>query len=189
METKPLKVKISGTMIANARKAEEVLARQQVKNLDEFLPEGHPLKEEAARQKSMLGGDLNGLPPGHPLLRALEAAKRNYEAKKAEENRDKGPDQSAMTGPRKAKRPDKDATRKVARRQEDEMSDKRRAAAMRVNKGIERVLEAVRELRMEVSESEEILNNEPFSRTKTSRLKRLVFAAERGVSECRIARF
>ena len=189
MEEKVLKTKISGTMIANARKAEEVLAREQFKNLDEFLPEGHPLKAEAERQKAMLGGDLNGLPPGHPLLRALEVAKRAYEARKAEEA-GKGKDEGAGgTGPKKAKRPDKDAARRAARRQAEDESDRRRAAAARVNKGIEKVLLAVRELGTAVSESEEILNTDAFSRTKASRLRRLVLAAERGVSECRIARF
>jgi hypothetical protein len=76
-------VKISGSMLDRAKKAEELLAMAEAKGLGDFLPDDHPLKEEVDRQKSMLGGDLSGLPPGHPLLRALESAKRQYDEKKA----------------------------------------------------------------------------------------------------------
>jgi len=39
-----------------------------------------------------------------------------------------------------------------------------------------------------MSEHEEILNMNPYSRAKVIRLKRLLFAAERGLSEGKITR-
>jgi len=185
METK---VKISGSMLDRAKKAEEVLAREEAKGLGEFLPDDHPLKAEVERQKSMMGGDLAGLPPGHPLLRALETARRQYEAKRASEavGDVKGSGDGVVV--RKAKRLDQDAARRQARRQEDELADRRRDAVADVNRGIEAVLKASKELFEVVSQGEEALSSDPFGRAKAARLKRLLFATERGISECRIVR-
>lgn len=178
------KIKIDGRMLSAAKDAEVALAREEVKGLEEALPEGHPLKEEAEKQKALLGGDLSGLPPGHPLLVALETAKRNIEAQKALD----AEKEQVKTQIKRAKKIDPNAAKREERRQEDEATDKRRVAAKVVNDNIEEVLKGVKVLFDELSANEEILNTDPFARVKAARLKRLLFATERGISDCRIMR-
>ena len=74
------------------------------------------------------------------------------------------------------------------RRSEEAASDRKKASAGEVNKSIDSLLGGVRELFRVVEENEEALGVDPFSRSKVARLKRLLFATERGVYECRIAR-
>lgn len=179
------KMKISGQMLTNAKKAEEVLAREAAKKLEDALPPDHPLRAEVERQKALMGGDLSGLPPGHPLLRALEVAKKRYDEKQAVAQTK----EEARTEPRKAKKVDPDAANREARRLEDEETDHRRAVSGEVNRRIGDVVNGVKELFKFVADNEEILNMEPFSRAKMARLKRMLFAAERGVSECKLARY
>lgn len=194
-------MKVTGKHLTFLKDAEAAIAREEVKGLDGVIPDGHPLRRELERQKAMLGGDLSRLPPGHPLLRALEAAKKSVEGKLAAEKgegsgvRDAkettaGEEKNeARSVVKRAKKPDHDAAKRLARRQEEEAQDRRKEAVSEVNGVIDRLLEASRELQRVVSENEQILNNDAFSRAKTARLRRIVFAAERGVSECRIARF
>jgi len=178
------KVKISGEMLSAVRNAERALAKQEAKELENALPEDHPLRAEVERQKAMLDGDLSGLPPGHPLLRALELARKNLEAKKAVESNK----EQTRAEIKKAKKVDAKAIKREARRIEDEQTDRRRMAAKEVNDGVEGVLKDVRDLFQRISANEEILNTDPFSRVKVARLKRLLSAIERGVVDCRIAR-
>ena len=178
------KIKISGKMLSAAKDAEMILAREESRGLENILPEGHPLKEEVDKQKALLGGDLSGLPPGHPLLLALETAKRNIESQNAFDIER----QKARTEVKKAQKIDPNAAKREARRQEDDITDRRREAAKSINDSIESVLKDVRELFGELSANEELLNTEPFSRAKAARLRRLLFAAERGISDCRIVR-
>ena len=178
------KIKIDGRMLSAAKDAEVALAREAVKGLEDVLPDGHPLQEEVNKQKSLLGGDLSGLPPGHPLLVALESAKKNIEAQKTIE----GDREKIGTGIKKAKKIDPNAAKREARRAEDETTDRRIVAAKSVNDNIESVLKNVKMLFDDVSANEEILNTDPFSRVKTARLKRMLIATERGISDCRILR-
>jgi len=178
------KMKISGQMLTNAKKAEEVLAREAAKRLEDALPPDHPLRVEVEKQKSLMGGDLSGLPPGHPLLRALEVAKNRYEEKKDVEKVD-----AARPEPRKAKKVDPNAARIEARRAEEEETDRRRAVAGEVNRRIEAVVDDAKELFKFVASNAEILNTEPFSMAKMARLRRMLSATERGVSECKLARY
>ena len=179
------KMKISGEMIANAKKAESELARDEAKRIGASLPEGHPLKAELERQRSILGGDLSGLPPGHPLLTAIEEAKKRYDDNVEKTSVKPTESKSEI---RKAKKIDLEAIKREARRKEDDTADKRRTIVGGVNKGIDSVLKGVADLFKTVAENEEILNIEPIGRAKCARLKRLLFAMERGVAECRIAR-
>ena len=178
------KIKIDGKMLSAAKDAEVALAREEAKGLEDVLPEGHPLKEEVDKQKSLLGGDLSGLPPGHPLLVALESAKKNIEAQKAVE----GDREKIRTQIKKAKKIDPNEAKRAERREEDETTDMRRVAAKSVNAHIESVLKDVKTLFENLSVNEEILNTDPFSRVKTARLKRMLVATERGISDCRIMR-
>lgn len=181
-------MKISGKMLDQAKTAEGFLAKEEARRIEDSLPKDHPLMPEIERTKAALGGDLGGLPPGHPLLRAMEAAKRNFDAKRAVET-DK---ENVRSDVKKVKKLDVEKVRqdakKVARRQEEETHDKRREAAGQVNGKIDILLGEAKDLLRVVADNEEVLGTDPFSRSKVERLKRMLFAAERGVSECRIAR-
>lgn len=177
------KIGISGGMLAAAQDAESLLARQEVKDLENGLPEGHPLRDEAEKQKALLG-DLSGLPAGHPLLKAMQDAKDRYEQQQSQRT----VEQDKTAEVRKAQKVDEDKARVVARRREDELGEKHIAAVKHVETGINGTLGEVRKLYKTMADHEEILNMDPYSRAKVGRLKRLLFAAERGLSECRIAK-
>ena len=177
------KLGISGSMLTAAKDAEASLARQEVQDLEKGIPEGHPLREEAEKMKAMLG-DLGGLPPGHPLLLEMQAAKKRYEQQQVQRTEEQG----KVVGVRKAKKIDAARVRQDARRAEDEQSEAIEGAAKQVNRGIDDALGKVKELYKMMLDNEEILNNSPIGRAKVSRLKRLLFAAERGLSELKITK-
>lgn len=177
------KIGLSGGMLSAAKDAEASLARQEAKDLEGGLPEGHPLRNEAEKQKALLG-DLSGLPPGHPLLRAMQAAKDRYDQQ--QEQRAEEQDKTAEV--KKAQKISEDKARQAARRVEEEKAEKWREAAKVVDSGLNGALGEVRKLYKHLADHEEILNMDPLSRAKAARLKRLLFAAERGLSECRITK-
>lgn len=177
------KIGVSGGMLSAAKDAEASLARQEAQELERGIPEGHPLRDEAEKQKALLG-DLSGLPPGHPLLRAMQAARERYEQQ--QQQRTEEQDKTAVV--RHAQKVDADKARREARRVEEEQAGQRLEAAKLVDAGIQGTLSEVRKLYKTMADSEQILNMDPLSRAKVGRLKRLLFAAERGLSECRIAK-
>lgn len=176
---KTAKKLVNSEMLAGVKDAEATLARREVEELESGLPEGHPLRDEAEKQKALLG-DLSGLPPGHPLLKAMQAAKDRYDQREKE--------QGAAREVRQAKKVDADSAKKEARRVEEAQVERHRTASHTVNAGIDAALREVRGLYKTMSEHEEILNMNPYSRAKVIRLKRLLFAAERGLSEGKITR-
>ena len=177
------KIGISGGMLSSAKDAEASLAREEAKGLENGLPEGHPLRNEAEKQKALLG-DLSGLPPGHPLLRAMQAAKERYDQQQVQ----KDGEQADTTEAKKAQKIEADKARIAARQADEEKVEKLNNSAGMVNKGLDGALDSIRGLYKTMADNEEILNIDPLSRTKVSRLKRLLFAAERGLSECKIAK-
>jgi hypothetical protein len=177
------KLGVSGVMLSAAKDAEASLAREESRSLEQGLPEGHPLRNEAEKQKAMLG-DLSGLPPGHPLLRAMQAAKERYE----QQQNQKEDEQKKTSVVRKAHRVDADEARREARRVEDERNERLVEAANHVNAGLAGALGEIKKLYKVMSDHEGILNNDPLCRVKVGRLKRLLFAAERGFSESRLSK-
>ena len=177
------KLGVSGMMLSVAKDAEASLAREEARSMENGLPEGHPLRNEAEKQKAMLG-DLSGLPPGHPLLRAMQAAKERYE----QQQNQKENEQKKTSEVRKAHRVDADVARREARRAEDERNERLNEAAGHINSGLAGALGEIKKLYKAMSDNEEILNIDPICRTKVVRLKRLLFAAERGLSESRLSK-
>src|ERR1035437_3215830 len=112
--------KINFGMLTAAKNAESTLAKQETKDLEKVFPEGSPLRNEAEKQKSLLG-DLNGLPPGHPLLVAMQAAKDRYDQRDKEQNK--------AIETKKVKQVVDDREKKQARREEDEQTEQRERAA------------------------------------------------------------
>ena len=80
-----MSVKVSSEMLSGAQAAEGALARKETKELADSIPEGHILHDEIERQAAMMGGDIEGLPPNHPLYRAMLAAKERFETEKDKE--------------------------------------------------------------------------------------------------------
>ena len=177
------KIGLSGLMLTAAKDAESTLARQESMALEHGVPVGHPLRNEAEKQKMLLG-DLSGLPPGHPLIQAMTAAKERYEQQQAQ----KTEEQSKTTKIKHAQKIHQDRARREARRIEEEQNEAALQAAKKVDIEIKTMLENVRRLYKTMADSEEILNIDPISRMKVGRLKRLLFAAERGLSDCRIVK-
>jgi hypothetical protein len=177
------KMGISAGMLSAAKDVEASLARQESRDLEAGLPEGHPLRDEAEKQKALLG-DLSGLPPGHPLLMAMQAAKDRYD----QQQQQRTEEQTKTTEVRKAQKIDADEVKKKARRAEDEQIEKMTGAARQVNVCIDGTLSEIRKLYKMMSEHEEILNNDPISRARMGRLKRLLFATERGLSEGKLSK-
>lgn len=175
--------KLNGAMLSSIKSAEASLAKQEIRDLEAGIPDGHPLKDEAERQKALIG-DLGDLPAGHPLIKMMQAAKERYEQQQSQKNEEQG----AAADVRRARKVNEENAKREARRVEDEQSEKRIGAAKQVNSGIDVTLTAVRGLYRTMSDYEEILNTDPYSRARIGRLKRLLFAAERGLSECKIAR-
>jgi hypothetical protein len=181
---------IKGRLLDRVKAAEDSLAKEEAKKLEAALPEGHPLRAEVERQKAILGGDLSGLPPGHPLLRTLQAAREAYERSQAEivvsdaipESDDGG------TEPRKARRLEEAAARKQRNAEEDELT-RRREAAKAINVGVDRILLSVRNLWKNLATSEQALMAEPTNRAKILRMKQMLIAVERRFSETRLSRF
>lgn len=173
--------KLTGGILSAAKEAEATLARQEARDLENGLPEGHPLRDEVDKQKTLIG-DLSGLPPGHPLLVAMQHAKERYEQQQVQ----RAEEQSNTTEVRKSQKIDDNKAKAEARRAEEEKSEKRVEAAKTINGGIDGTLSEIRKLYKMTADYEEILNIDPISRAKVGRLKRLLFAAERGLSDGRL---
>jgi hypothetical protein len=138
------------------------------------------------KQKALLGGDLSGLPPGHPLFRMLEASKEAYE-------RIKQKDESQMLQAeaikvRKAKRIEESKARKEKIAEEDDKTEMRRNAAKAVNKCVDDVVVSIRDAWKIMAGNEEILNNDPYDRRKVIKMKNLLMAVERGLLDNRFSR-
>jgi DNA repair exonuclease SbcCD ATPase subunit len=187
-------LKLDAGMLGQLKEVELTLASEEAKKLESAVPEGHPLKAEIEKQKAMLGGDLSGLPTGHPLIRALQTAKEAYEVRQAEEAKNKGEGKPAEAAKqdeaqvRKAKRLEEVKARQARFTKEEQESDDTRAASKEVNRKVDEILSTVKEAWQTLAGSEEILSRTPINRARVMRLKRLLFAAERGLSETRLGR-
>lgn len=185
-------MKLDASVLGKLAEMEHSLAKQEAKGLEDALPDGHPLKAEVEKQKAIMGGDLSGLPAGHPLMRALNTAKETYEIRQAEEKK-KQESSTAGAEPspiemRKAKRLDESVARRARYEKEDQDNEEVRDASKAINKSLDEVLSAVRDTWQTLSGFEETLNQTPTGRVKLLRLKRILFATERGLSETRIGR-
>ena len=182
--------KITGNMLNRVKAFDESIARQEARALEDVLPDGHPLKEEVEKQKALLGGDLSGLPPGHPLLVRLQVAKEAYERGKVQEDSQQMQDkaQEKAVELRKAKKLNEVKASRERRIAETELAEEYGGAAKNVNKGLDEVQVAVRRLWHMFGENEENLNKNPLNRGRVLRLKRLLSAVERGLSESRFSK-
>lgn len=174
--------KVDVNMLSGIKEAERSLKKEAVRKLEDAVPDGHILKDEVDRQKALMG-DIADLPPGHPLVRMLVEAKERYETKDEREDA-----QTKTSEVRKAKKIEKDRERRERESQRIETEKVRKEAAKSLNAKMDVLTDTVRSAYEEVSGAEAILSEEPVCKAKVMKLKRLLFALERGVSECRITR-
>jgi hypothetical protein len=175
----------SGAALSRLMEVEGTLARAKARQLEEDLdglPDDDPAKVEARRQKMMLGGDLAGLPPGHPLLKILEEAKLRYESGEklsAEERAEK------QSGPavRKAKRLDLKKKAAQERAEEESKTQRRRAAAKGLKGAMETMLVSVRTFKDVALQSSEAFKGDVHSVAKIQRLLRMSVAVEKWITD------
>jgi hypothetical protein len=177
--------KMGASTLEGIRAAEKTLKREEFKDLLGSLPDGHPLRDEADRVSEEAGGDLAGLPDNHPLIMQLKQAKERYDASIAEET------EEAQEGARELKKAKKlSAVKKRRERiaQQEGRDLRHREAAKSVNSGIDDVLKSVKGLYEILAAQEETLNADHLTRNRMLRLKRMLYATERGLSDSRINR-
>jgi hypothetical protein len=171
-------------MITGAMVAEESLARKESgwrEEAVEKLPE--ELKKEVERQKAVIG-DLAGLPPGHPLLTAMEEARLRYE----EEQRllQDSKTETDLVQVRRAKRLESKKVQQRKRVQKEDEGIRLRRAVQSHNASIAETVDAIRRLRKNVSASQEEFDTDRYAMMKLNRLDRMLVAVERGLVESRI---
>jgi len=171
---------MNANMIKSIKAAEAALARQESEEIGD-LPPGHPLQEEVERQRSVLNGDLASLPESHPLRRALLEAKLRLENR---EERQKEQDKKVEI--RKAKRIEARQVRQVRRDAEEDKIRMSRDSMRTINSGIDRTLDAMKDLSDKIEENNEQLCSSQMGRASMLRLQRLVQAAITGLDGARI---
>ena len=157
----------------------------------ESIPKDSPLGREVEAQKKALGGDLDGLPPGHPLIKMIEEAKKRFEQQENERN--SVPTESSSkkasvirngeavpAGMRKIS-----PVNRTAASAEDR-EGARVVAAHKVNRAIEKADEVLLALMREITDNEDIINTEHVGKMKLYRLKRMVDAMRRLFGDSRI---
>lgn len=190
--------KIGVSILTAAKSAESSLRGEEIKNLVGALPDGHILRQEVDRIGTEMGGDLAGLPDGHPLLLQLRAAEERYgkprkndDSSESGESSEQSSEQAAeerFTELKRAKKIEKDKKRAAQFASEEERASVHRQAATEVNKGIEIVIDSVRNLYSVLAEKEKVLMTDPISRARTNRLKQLLYAVERGIGSSKMNR-
>jgi hypothetical protein len=187
---KEIKKLVSSGVLYSIRAAEESLARQESKEMEDSLPPGHPLKAEIEQIKAAMGGgDLSDLPAGHPLLRQLQMAKDAYIRIQTQEA-DKQKQQSGIEI-RKAKKLKEQKVRQAQQtqvRQQEEATNEKQISADMINQRIDDVLLPVRRLYEAIQSKEELFGEDSLNRARLLRLRRLLYAVEQGINASRIGR-
>jgi hypothetical protein len=178
------KEEISAQSLTGAMAAEEHLANEERQEFLHDMPDG-PMKDEFERQKGLLGGDLAGLPPGHPLLQAMEEARLRYEAEQEMELQPESePEENVQI--KQAKRLDEKKARTEQRVRQEERRERHRTAAKIVNHSIVEVYDALKRLDENIKASHEDMQGDNYSMMKLERLSRVVAASMRGMSESKL---
>ncbi len=168
----------SGAALSKAMEAEGDLARRNARRIEEKLaqlPDDDPVKQEARKQKMMLGGDLAGLPPGHPLIKMLEDAKARYESEQVTGETEQAP------GPQLKKARKLDERKRIAARivAEEEKTRTRRAAMKDLKQSMETTLVAVRTVKDAALQSAEVFQGDQFAQMKIQRYARMAMGIEK----------
>ena len=180
--------KTDARLISGAMAAEAALAKKEGESYDETLkrlPEEDPLKIAAAHQKKLVG-DLGDLPPGHPVLVAMEEARLRYEAEQeAAQSEDDSEEQERQI--RKAKKLDAKKAAREARNREEEENDRRRAAAKNINSSMAEAVDTLKRLNDNIIASHEDFSGDQYAMMRLERMSRVLTATMRGLTEFKLS--
>jgi hypothetical protein len=183
-------MKPDANMIAGAMAAEAALAKQEADSYDETiesLPEDHPLRMVADEQKKLLG-DLGNLPPGHPVLLAMEEARLRFEAEKAAEaEADTEAEEAEGRQLKRAKKLDAKKAAREARDREEEKSERLRVAAKSLNSSMTEAIDSLKRLNDNITASQEDFAGDRYALMKMGRLSRVVVAAMHGIAQSKLS--
>lgn len=176
--------KVSLSQMQHLSELESRLSKKETvsKNMD-FVEEGSPLDVEIKRMKAIHGDDLEGLPPGHPLLRIIEDARRRYDAV---QNMRNGNVAAQKTVSQKRVKTAGANVSAATRERNEETEAKRVLSAHKVNRAIEHVDDALRKLMKEIIDNEALINTENVGKLRIYRLKRTADAMRRLLGESKI---
>jgi len=177
--------KIGIDTLSHAKAAESTLRREEIRGLTEAIPPGHPLEEEVAQAQAAMNGDLDGLPDNHPLMLELRAAKERYSQEGVEEAAD---EQKEAREIRQANKVDRNRLKRDQRDKEDTASREQRVASETVNADVMVTLASVKNLYETLGKNEGVLSRHRMNATRVLRLKRLLTAIERGLSDIKMSR-
>ena len=178
-----MKAELKVKTLSGLKAAEAELAKQERrKNLDSsFLPEGHPLKEVAEKEAQAAEETGMDLPPGHPLLETLTAAKARYkEGQEILAQRDE------QVKTRRARRVDKKRTEQAKRDKEEEENQEKRDAVKAVNSAMNDAMAAVGRVSEVLEKHKDVLSRNPYTGMMAGRIERIVTASVRGLSDMRM---
>jgi hypothetical protein len=178
-------MKIGLETLTSAKAAESTLKREARQRRVAALPAEHPLAEELEKARAELGDDLEGLPESHPLMVELKAAEKRYELAAERETEDAEKEDRKV---RKAQKMDRRDTKRRQRIEEEDQGRELREAATQVNKEMDASMTAVRGLYQALETNDGVLSKNRLNAARSARLKRMLAAFERGISETRMSR-
>jgi hypothetical protein len=177
--------KIGMDFLLNAKAANSALLREERQSIGQGLPDGHPLLAEMEKVQMETGTDLEGLPEDHPLILEMKAAEARYEQAGEEEAETEKTETRTM---KRAQKLDRVKRRREQIETEESEEQELRLSATEVNKHVDAALGITKKLYKSLSDNEDVLARNRMNAARIARLKRLLYAFERGVSETRMSR-
>jgi hypothetical protein len=173
-----MKCTISAKHLKGIKDAEASLARRETSGVLNDLPPGHPLLA-AVETEQQRSGDISDLPDSHPLKVALKEAKDRILASQQEKTK-----QEEQLRLRKAKRLEAAKEFHAKADAEEQQREAKRDAYRAINEKIEHALESVDSLLTVIgSTTQDVFGDDRFSMVKIARLQRLMFASRRGLAD------
>jgi predicted RNase H-like nuclease (RuvC/YqgF family) len=134
--------------------------------------------EEKLISREKRGDGLEELPPGHPLLIAIETARQRLEERQGVE------EERVKQKKKKAKKVDARRKSRQIERQKEEKNNALRNEVRSLNDRLDRIAGEIEEFVMrEVPEFEEKLQEVPYIRSRFDRIRRMFTAFHRGVMD------
>lgn len=174
-----MKTKLTATHLSGLKSLEGNLARQEGRQILQDLPPGHPLLD-AIQDESGRGSDIGNLPDTHPLKLAIKEAKERLEAQQANE----GQQQDLKI--RKAKRLQESKEYQARVNDEEEQRQQKVDVCKVINEKIDISAQSIDTLLTVIGGSLEIFTDDPFARTRLVRLDRMMRAVRRGLTDSRM---
>ncbi len=183
---------LKAKMLTGAMEAEAALAKESASEFDETidsLPDDSPLKQNAIGMKKLMG-DLSGLPPGHPLLMAMEEARARYEAEEAAKRQAEGESEAEAEAEeaklKKAKRLDEKKAAREARNRQEEKHERQRNAAKNINSSMAEAMDTLKRLNDNIEACRDDFAGDRYAQMKLDRLQRVLLASMRGLADSKL---